>query len=78
MTFCLKLGTEIETLFREILNDKKFDSVPDIEKSRTNQKEVVFHGILLKILLEIKSEKIAIFLNSLIYLVLKMVNNRVM
>jgi len=37
MDFCLKVGTEIETLFRELLNDKKFDSEPDIKKSRADQ-----------------------------------------
>jgi len=37
MDFCLKVGSEIETLFREILNDKKFDSIPAIAIKRNNQ-----------------------------------------
>jgi len=32
MDFCLKVSTEIETLFRILIYDKKFDSIPNIEK----------------------------------------------
>lgn len=46
MDFCLKVGTEIETLFREILNDKKFDSEPDIAKNRKNQNISVYRDII--------------------------------
>ncbi len=37
MDFCLKVGTEIETLFRIFLEDKKFDSIPNINSMRENQ-----------------------------------------
>ena len=46
MDFCLKIGTEIETLFREMLNDKKFDSYPDIAKNRNNQNINVYKKII--------------------------------
>lgn len=46
MDFCLKVGTEIETLFREMLNDKKFDSYPDIAKKRNNQNIDVYKKII--------------------------------
>ena len=46
MDFCLKVGTEIETLFREILNDKKFDSEPDIAAKREHQNIEVYRDII--------------------------------
>ena len=46
MDFCLKVGTEIETLFREILNDKKFDSYPAIAIKRNNQNIDVYKKII--------------------------------
>lgn len=46
MDFCLKVGTEIETLFREILNDKKFDFYPAIAKKRNNQNIDVYKKII--------------------------------
>jgi len=46
MDFCLKVGTEIETLFREMLNDKKFDSYPGITKKRNNQNIDVYKEII--------------------------------
>ncbi|HEC39869.1 MAG TPA: hypothetical protein ENI29_16650 [bacterium] len=46
MDFCLKVGTEIETLFREILNDKKFDSEHDIAIKRNNQNIDVYKKII--------------------------------
>ncbi len=46
MDFCLKVGTEIETLFREILNDKKFDSYPTIAIKRNNQNIDVYKKII--------------------------------
>ncbi len=46
MDFCLKVGTEIETLFCEILNDKKFDSYPTIAIKRNNQNIDVYKKII--------------------------------
>ncbi|KKN08467.1 hypothetical protein LCGC14_1056350 [marine sediment metagenome] len=46
MDFCLKVGSEIETLFREILNDKKFDSEPDIATKRENQNIKVYRDVI--------------------------------
>ena len=46
MDFCLKVGTEIETLFREILNDKKFDPEPDIARKREHQNIEVYRDII--------------------------------
>ena len=46
MDFCLKVGTEIETLFREILNDKRFDSEPDITAKREHQNIKVYRDII--------------------------------
>ena len=37
MDFCLKIGTEVETLFREILESERFNSVNDITKKREKQ-----------------------------------------
>ncbi len=37
MDFCIKVGTEIETLFRILLNHKQFDSVLNIENLRKKQ-----------------------------------------
>ena len=37
MDFCLKVGTEVETLFREILESRRFDSVNNIAEKRKNQ-----------------------------------------
>ena len=37
MDFCLKVGTEIETLFKIILESNKFDLYIDIKKKRKNQ-----------------------------------------
>lgn len=37
MDFCLKVGTEIETLFRILLNHKQFNQAENIEKLRNNQ-----------------------------------------
>ena len=42
MDFCLKVGSEVETLFRAILNDKKFNNSQDIETDRKNQNIKVY------------------------------------
>ena len=42
MDFCLKVGTEIETLFRIIISDNKFDSIPNIDKNRKHQSISVY------------------------------------
>lgn len=46
MDFCLKVGTEVETLFREILEDKKFDSVTGIASKREKQNINVYREII--------------------------------
>lgn len=37
MDFCLKVGSEVETLLREILNGSKLDSSDKIDEARNNQ-----------------------------------------
>jgi len=44
--FCLKVGTEVETLFRQILEDNKFDLLPDISTKRRNQNIDVYREII--------------------------------
>jgi hypothetical protein len=46
MDFCLKVCTEIETLFKLILESSKFDYVNDIEKKRKNQNIVIYREII--------------------------------
>lgn len=46
MDFCLKVGTEVETLFREILAYKKFDSVRNIAEKRKNQNINVYREVI--------------------------------
>ncbi len=46
MDFCLKVGTEIETLFRILLEDKKFDSITSITRKRKNQNIDVYREII--------------------------------
>lgn len=46
MDFCIKIGTEIETLFRQILEDKKFDSLPDISNKRKDQNISVYRDVI--------------------------------
>ena len=46
MDFCLKVGTEVETLFRVILESKKFDSVNGIAEKRQNQCMNVYREVI--------------------------------
>ncbi|MBN1801486.1 MAG: hypothetical protein JW891_08270 [Candidatus Lokiarchaeota archaeon] len=46
MDFCLKVCTEIETLFREILNSTRFDSHQDISRKRNNQNINVYMDVI--------------------------------
>ena len=46
MDFCLKVCTEIETLFREILNSTRFDSHPDIYSKRNNQNIKIYRDVI--------------------------------
>ena len=46
MDFCLKVGTEVETLFREILESKRFDSVDNIAEKRKNQNINVYREVI--------------------------------
>ena len=46
MDFCLKVGTEVETIFREILEDKKFDSVEKISDKMKNQNIDVYREVI--------------------------------
>ncbi|MDH5690149.1 MAG: hypothetical protein OEY81_01810 [Candidatus Bathyarchaeota archaeon] len=46
MDFCLKVGTEVETLFREILNGRRFDSVSNIDEKRENQNIDVYREVI--------------------------------
>lgn len=46
MDFCLKVGTEVETLFREILENKRFDSVNAITEKRKNQNIDVYREVI--------------------------------
>jgi len=46
MDFCLKVGTEVETLFREILESKRFDSVNNITEKRKNQNINVYREVI--------------------------------
>jgi hypothetical protein len=46
MDFCLKVGTEIETLFRIFLEDKKFDLIPNIKSKRENQNIDIYRKII--------------------------------
>lgn len=46
MDFCIKVGTEVETLFSVILKDKKFDSVNDIAEKREKQNIYVYREVI--------------------------------
>lgn len=46
MDFCLKVGTEIETLFRILLENNRFDSIEDIEKKGQNQNIKTYQTII--------------------------------
>lgn len=46
MDFCLKVGTEVETLFREILKSKRFDSEDNISEKRNNQNINVYRDVI--------------------------------
>ncbi len=46
MDFCLKVGTEIETLFRIFLEDKKFDLITNIDSERENQNIDIYRKII--------------------------------
>ena len=46
MDFCLKVGTEVETLFREILESKRFDSVNNLTEKRRNQNINVYRKVI--------------------------------
>jgi hypothetical protein len=46
MDFCLKVGTEVETLFRLILESNRFDSIPNISRKRNKQSINVYKEII--------------------------------
>lgn len=46
MDFCIKIGTEVETLFREILNGQQFDGTADIVAKRKRQSIDVYREII--------------------------------
>lgn len=46
MDFCLKVGTEVETLFRELLENRKFDSVHDIAEKRRRQNISIYREVI--------------------------------
>ena len=46
MDFCLKVGTEVETLFRAILESRRFDSVRGIAEKRKNQNIDVYREVI--------------------------------
>jgi len=46
MDFCLKVGTEVETLFRQILKSSRFDSLPNISKKRSKQNIHVYKEVI--------------------------------
>ena len=46
MDFCLKVGTEVETLFREMLESKRFDSINNITEKRKNQNITVYREVI--------------------------------
>ena len=46
MDFCLKIGTEVETLFREILMSKRFDTVEKIFEKRRSQNIGIYGKII--------------------------------
>ena len=46
MDFCLKVGTEVETLFGEILESRRFDSVNNIAKKRKKQDIEVYREVI--------------------------------
>ena len=46
MDFCLKVGTEVETFFREILESKRFDSISNIAEKRENQNMNVYREVI--------------------------------
>lgn len=46
MDFCLKVCTEIETIFRLILESPRFDSIPGIDNKRKRQKINVYREII--------------------------------
>lgn len=46
MDFCLKIGTEIETLFRIILETNTFDQISNIDTKRKNQSIKVYQKII--------------------------------
>lgn len=46
MDFCLKVCTEIETIFRVILDSPRFDGVPDINNKRKHQNINVYRELI--------------------------------
>lgn len=46
MDFCLKVGTEVETLFRELLENRRFDSVNGIATKRRNQNINIYREVI--------------------------------
>jgi len=46
MDFCLKVGTEIETLLRILLEDNKFNSISDISQKRSNQNINIYREVI--------------------------------
>ena len=46
MDFCLKVGTEVETLFREILKSRRFDKVNNIIAKREKQNIDVYREVI--------------------------------
>ena len=46
MDFCLKIGTEVETLFGILLESKRFDRHPDITEKRRSQNITVYQEII--------------------------------
>jgi hypothetical protein len=46
MDLCLKVGTEVETLFREILESKRFDAKEGISKKREAQNIDVYQKVI--------------------------------
>ncbi len=46
MDFCLKVGTEVETLFRELLESTRLDSINGIAQKRTNQNINIYREVI--------------------------------
>ncbi len=46
MDFCIKVGTEVETIFREILNNQRFDQLVDISAKRKNQSIDIYREVI--------------------------------